>query len=130
MRKKLFNKIFKGPLALGLETPSVIHKEPILPADYPYVSCAANPFPNGILDQSCNDLTPPPVDDGNGTVITPPEEEPPAELSWWEQFINSLTEVIMGYYYDIVGEENIISTTQTDETVQITTTVPDDGIKF
>ena len=36
----------------------------------------------------------------------------------------------MSYYYEIVGEENIISTTQTDETVEITTTVPDDGIEF
>ncbi len=128
MRQKLFNKIFKGPLSLGLETPSVIYKDAILPATYPYVSCAENPFPNGVLDQSCNSLVPP-IDDGNLTTALPIDEDA-EELSWWERFINSLREVIMSYYYEIVGEENIISTTQTDETVEITTTVPDDGIEF
>ena len=122
LRFNLFNKIFKGPLALGLETPEIINMDAILSSDYPYVSCVANPFPNGVDDQFCTTSTLP----GDGG-ITPPEEE---ELSYWEQFLNYLKALIMEYFYSIVGQENIISTTETDDTVEIITTVPDDGITF
>ena len=122
LRFQLFNKIFKGPLALGLETPEVINMESILSSDYPFVSCAKNPFPNGVDDKFCSVSTLPGDDDG-----TLPDDE---ELSYWDRFINYLKSLIMEYYYQIVGQENIISTTETDTSVEIITTVPDDGITF
>ena len=121
VRSKLFNKIFKGPLSLGLETPAVIHQSAILSPEYPYVSCAENPFPYGIEDKRCQNIVPP---DGNNT--TPPNED----KDWWDDFIDSLIDAIMSYFNRLVGEDNIISTTQDDNNINIITTVPDDGIKF
>lgn len=123
LRFELFNKIFKGPLSLGLETPEVIHQSVILPSDYPYISCAENPFPYGIDDRRCDNITPP--TDENGTSVPVEEGE-----SWWDRFLAYLKGIIMAYFYDIVGEENIISTTETEESIEIITTVPDDGIEF
>lgn len=122
MRFNLFNKIFKGPLSLGLETPGVIHQSVLLASNYPYVSCAENPFPNGVDDKRCDTVTVPV--DGNTTTPVPEGE------SWWDAFIRYLKEVIMAYFYAIVGQENIISTTETEESVKIITNVPDNGIEF
>ncbi len=121
LRFQVFNKIFKGPLSLGLETPELINMDSILSSDYPFVSCEANPFPNGVDDQFCSVTTVP--GDAN---TTPPDEE----LSYWEQFINFLKELIMNYYEKIIGSENIINITETNSTIQIITTVPDNGITF
>jgi len=121
VRSKLFTKIFKGPLSLGLETPEIIHQSTILSADYPYVSCIENPFPYGVDDRRCEEVIPP--EDINTT--TPNEEK-----SWWDLLIDSLVDAIMSYFNELLGSDNIISTTQTDGNIEIITTVPDDGITF
>jgi len=121
LREGVFNKIFKGPLSLGLEEPSVIHFEAILASDYPYVSCQSNPFPTGVDDKRCENITTP--DDSN-------ETQTPEDKSWFEEFIDYLKEMIISYFNDIIGSENIISTTQTEDGVEIITNVPDDGIEF
>ena len=121
LRFALFNKIFKGPLALGLEEPSVIHFENILSSEYPYISCEANPFPNGINDKRCETIT---------TPIDTNETQTPKEQSWFDELIEYLKEIILSYFTDIVGQENIISTTQTKDGIEIITKVPDDGIEF
>ena len=121
LRFAVFNKIFKGPLSLGLEEPSVIHFEAILDSEYPYVSCQANPFPNGVNDKRCEELAV--QDDSNDTQTDD-------EKSWFDTFIDYLKSMIVSYFDDIVGEENIVSTTQTQDGVQIITNVPDDGIEF
>ena len=124
LRFNVFDKIFKGPLSLGLETPEIINMDAILSSDYPYVSCVENPFPNGVDDHYCATTA---VAVGDTNATTPPAD---TELSLWEKFINYLKKVIMDYYNEIVGAENIISTTETNDTIQIITTVPDDGITF
>ena len=123
LRFGVFNKIFKGPLSLGLETPELLHQSRILAPAYPYISCVENPFPNGVDDKRCENITV--IIDDNGNTV--PTED---EQSLWERFVTYLKEVIMEYFNKIVGSENIISTTQTDDAVQIITTVPDDGIRF
>ena len=122
LRFQVFNKIFKGPLSLGLEAPELINMESILSSDYPFVSCEANPFPNGVDDQFCSVTTVP----GGGGGTTPPDED----LSYWEKFINYLKSLVMEYYYKIIGAENIINVTETNSTIEIITTVPDNGIIF
>jgi hypothetical protein len=52
-RKKLFLQLFKGPLAPGLEYPNMIAMPKVLPAEYPYRSCSANPYPLDLADQAC-----------------------------------------------------------------------------
>ena len=52
-RENLFLKIFKGPLIPALETPRALGFRPVLPADYPYVVCEANPYPVSVDDQRC-----------------------------------------------------------------------------
>jgi Bacterial pre-peptidase C-terminal domain/Zinc dependent phospholipase C len=56
-REKLFLNIFKGPLVPSLEIPLVVNSTPLLPADYPYVVCEANPFPESVNDLSCIQLS-------------------------------------------------------------------------
>lgn len=121
LRFQVFNKIFKGPLALGLETPDMINMTAILSSDYPFVSCEGNPFPNGVDDQFCSL----PIDSGNGGT-TPTDEN----LSYWDKFINYLKSLIMEYYYAIIGADNILNVTETNTTIEIITTVPDNGITF
>ena len=123
LRFQVFNKIFKGPLSLGLESPELINMNSILSSDYPFVSCEANPFPNGVDDQFCSVTTVP--GDGGGT--TPPDDE---DLSYWDRFVNYLKSLVMEYYYKIIGAENIINITETNNTIEIITTVPDNGITF
>ena len=126
LRFNVFDKVFKGPLALGLETPEIINMDEILSSDYPYVSCAENPFPNGIDDHFCSAITLPGGGDNNGTV-TPPAGE---ETSYWDKFIDYLIQLVMDYFHQIIGTENILSTTESNTSVEIITTVPDDGITF
>lgn len=121
LRFAVFNKIFKGPLSLGLETPQVIHQTAILADGYPFVSCAENPFPDGIDDKRCDAFA---LDTDNATI---PAEE---NQNWWDAFILYLKEVILAYLLDLVGEEHIISTSETNETIEVITTVPDSGITF
>ena len=124
LRFQVFDKIFKGPLSLGLETPEIINMSSILSSDYPFVSCAQNPFPNGVDDQFCSTTTLP---DNDPDATTPPSDE---ELSYWDRFINYLKSLVMEYYYKIIGKENIISTTENNDSIEIITTVPVDGITF
>lgn len=127
LRKYVFNKIFKGPLALGLETPEVMHMSKLLPDSYPYVSCAENPFPNGVDDKSCltNDIVTDPVDDN---LTTEPDTEP--DSKWYDDLISYLKSVIMEYFNSLVPAEYIVHTTQTEDSVAIETKVPDNGIEF
>ena len=48
-RALVFNKIFKGPVAEALYMPPVV-----IPYDYPYISCAENPFPAHANAGLCN----------------------------------------------------------------------------
>ncbi len=52
-RNKIFNKIFIGLLAPGIEKPSLIGESEVLPSSYPYRPCSSVPYPNGSDDQSC-----------------------------------------------------------------------------
>ncbi|WP_345977650.1 hypothetical protein [Sulfurimonas sp. HSL3-7] len=121
LRFGVFNKIFKGPLSLGLETPGVIHQTAVLADGYPFVSCAENPFPDGVDDKRCDTFA---LDTGAAATL------PEGQESWWDSFLRYLKDVILAYFYDLVGEENIIATTETNETIEIITTVPDSGITF
>ena len=121
LRKGIFNKIFKGPLSLGLETPSVIHYESILPIEYPYVSCASNPFPNGIADKSCTLI------DGNSTDTVSVDN---GEEDWYVTLIEYLKELIMEYFNTLVDSAYIINIIENNDSVEMTTSIPDDGIEF
>jgi hypothetical protein len=52
LRSGVFNKIFKGPLSLGLETPALINYTVVLPSNYPYVTCEKNPFLTSVYIES------------------------------------------------------------------------------
>ena len=56
LRFKVFNKIFKGPLSMGLEMPKEMDFSPILSSDYPYLTCKENPYPDGVDDRRCETL--------------------------------------------------------------------------
>lgn len=127
LRFNLFDKIFKGPLALGLETPAVIHKSALLSPEYPYLSCASNPFPNGIDDKRCEEEYM--LDDTNQTEETNTTTDQKSN-DWWDELMVYLKSVIMEYFKDIIGEENIISIFDNNDSVKIITTVPDSGIEF
>lgn len=51
-RRKLFRKIFKGPIAPGIDSP-LSGFSAILPSSYPFKMCASNPFPDGEADKRC-----------------------------------------------------------------------------
>ena len=125
LRRGVFHKIFKGPLSLGLETPSVIHFDNILSADYPYVTCAENPFPNGVDDKTC--LYPIVDGGGNGGIEIDPFEE---DDSWYDELIAYLKSVILEYLNSLVDSEYIVKIFQTDDGVEMQTKVPQDGIEF
>ena len=126
LRKNVFNKIFKGPLSLGLETPEVMHMSKLLPDSYPYISCAENPFPNGVDDKTClyNDTVIDPVDSNLTDSTTGKESQ------WYDDLIAYLKSVIIEYFNSLVPTEYVIDTTQTDDSVAIETKVPDNGIEF
>lgn len=52
MRDKLFRKLFIGPLSPGVDAPSIIGMSEIVGSAYPYKVCAANPFPDGIQEET------------------------------------------------------------------------------
>lgn len=45
-RKKIFRKIFKGPIAPSLETAAEYGFQPLIPDEYPYKVTGENPFPD------------------------------------------------------------------------------------
>jgi hypothetical protein len=56
MRDKLFRKLFKGPLSLGVDAPSipaVTGQRTFVSQSNPYQSCSARPFPSDISDRTC-----------------------------------------------------------------------------
>lgn len=53
LRNKIFRKIFKGPIAPGLEYPQQFGLTPILSKKYSYQTCSAIPFPNQNTDSTC-----------------------------------------------------------------------------
>ena len=126
LRKNLFSKIFKGPLALGLETPEVMHMSRVLSDSYPYISCAKNPFPNGVDDKACldNDAVVDPVDNNLTEPIAASED------NWYDELIVYLKSVIIEYFNSLVPPEYVIKTTQTKDSVVVETKVPDNGIEF
>jgi len=124
LRVGVFNKIFKGPLALGLETPTKINFSKLLSKSYPYVSCERNPFPNGITDKSCLEH-----DDSNETDTTVDEESEDSK-SILDTIIEYLKSLIEEYFKSLVGSENIITIEESDNGVEMTTTIPKDGIEL
>src|SRR6185436_14817970 len=52
-RDALFRSLFIGPLSPGIEVPGEIGMPELLPADYPYRPCEANPFPDDEFDRRC-----------------------------------------------------------------------------
>jgi hypothetical protein len=52
-QKLVFKKLFVGPIAPGIEAPEMIGMPAVLPPEYPYESCYANPFPSGVGDRTC-----------------------------------------------------------------------------
>ena len=131
LRKNVFTKIFKGPLALGLETPEVMHMSRLLSDSYPYISCSKNPFPNGVDDKTCldNDVIVDPVDD-NLTTALPEEPITVEEDNWYDDLIVYLKSVIIEYFNSLVPPEYVINTSETEDSVVIETKVPDNGIEF
>ena len=114
MRHELFNKIFKGPLNKGLVIPETFNMTALLASDYNYRPTVADPFPYWA-----------------NLIIDPPElpilEE---KASWFTELWENLKKIVMDYFYQLVGEENIISTTETKDSIKIISTVPDNGITF
>ena len=85
----------------------------LLASDYSYRPTTEDPFPYW-----------------NNLVIDPPvlpiEEAGDSITELWE----SLKQLIMNYFYQLVGEENIISTVETKDSIKIISTVPNNGITF
>ena len=75
-RATIFNKIFKGPVALALHTPGELNPPlpEVIAADYPFRACELNPFPRTVSDVdhvtyltedfTCRDVGSPPDDRG------------------------------------------------------------------
>jgi len=53
VRDKVFKKIFKGPIAPGIEFPSDVAQSELLPNYYTERVCAGNPFPVDTSHQRC-----------------------------------------------------------------------------
>ena len=119
LRFKVFNKVFKGSLSLGLEDPKRINMEPILSDEYNgFISCEKNPFPYGEKDKLCQDK------ENNSTQTS-------ILTDLWDDFnFDYLKELILSYFYEIIGEENINSIIQIGESIEINVTIPDSGITF
>ncbi len=140
IRDKVFNKIFKGPLAQGLETPSVLNLDDILEKKYPYVTCKSNPFPNGIDDKKCLD------DNRSDSNISGTQDDNNSDYTTWfdqllddvstyfDQPFNEWLNLLMKQLYSY-GEELVLSVTSTTEddgstTVEVVTKINDKGITF
>ncbi len=63
VRDKLFRSLFIGPLSPGIDSPEELHLTAILPSDYPYRPCKANPFPDDSNDRTCGPITPLPEEE-------------------------------------------------------------------
>jgi hypothetical protein len=70
VRDKLFRSLFIGPLSPGIDSPEELHLTAILPSDYPYRPCKANPFPDDNNDRTCGPITP----------LPEKEEDPPSPM--------------------------------------------------
>lgn len=53
LRTKVFKKVFKGPIAPGLEDPVSVGLKRILPYKFDYNTCKAIPYPNDIENHAC-----------------------------------------------------------------------------
>ena len=117
LRFNVFNKIFKGSLALGLENPEFLDMSRILAEDYNgFISCSKNPFPYSVNDKTCDEESL--INNTNNS-------------SWWEEFsFDYLKELIISYFYNIIGKEYINSIIQTSDSIEINTTIPESGIIF
>ena len=131
LRLNLFDKIFKGPLNLGMQQPNLIGMSTVLPAGYPYIACGDDPFPSSGNDSLCSTSAPANGDrnDTNRTDTGTPSGSGD-DTDEWESLLAGLKALVMEYYYRIIGEENILATTETNDSIKIITTVPDDGIIF
>jgi len=130
LRKDLFSKIFKGPLARGLETPESMGFTKILASDYPYVTCEKNPFPNGVEDKEClaeqNNSVDTNITEQNGTN----SGQTQTGTSWYDDLLSYLKDTVYNYFSSLVPAKYIVKTTETADSVTVETKVPDSGIKF
>lgn len=61
IRDQLFRSLFIGPLSPGIDAPEELGNfMPLLPSDYPYRPCNANPYPDDEYDRTCGPITPVP----------------------------------------------------------------------
>ena len=60
VRDELFRSLFIGPLSPGIDAPEELGFSALLPSDYPYRPCRANPFPDDEYDRTCGPITPVP----------------------------------------------------------------------
>jgi len=142
VRKKVFNKIFKGPLSLGLEMPSVVNFDTILASDYPYGTCYMNPFPNGVEDTACQEYV---ASGGKVTDTFAEENISDEETSWFENVfsdISTLFDTSLQIWLDNLlsdlyayGEELVLSVKSITEedgstTVEVITEINEEGITF
>ncbi len=58
VRDQLFRSLFIGPLSPGIDSPEELGLETILPSDYSYRPCNANPFPDDLNDDTCCPIIP------------------------------------------------------------------------
>ncbi len=125
LRKGLFSKIFKGPLALGLETPEVMGFEKVLASSYPYVTCEKNPFPNGVDDKECFTTK-----DENMTVTDSGTSEQKTKTTWYDDLVVYLKKPVNSYFNSLVPAKYMLHTTETKTSVTLETKVPNNGIQF
>lgn len=69
VRDALFRSLFIGPLSPGIEMAREIGFPELLPADYPYRSCLASPFPDDEFDTTCATV----YSSNPGSAPTPPD---------------------------------------------------------
>jgi hypothetical protein len=135
-RDKVFNTIFKGVLAPGLEQPESIRKSTLLALDYPYVTCNSIPFPNGVEDKRCLHIDDAIViiDDENSTTIetddstVTADEETDIEgiirsvltfiFEAGSEWITELVATIFGTTTDITADGSYVTTTPTVKSVK------------
>jgi hypothetical protein len=135
-RDKVFNVIFKGVLAPGLEQPQSIRKTKLLGEDYPYVTCNTIPFPNGVEDKRCLDIIGDVIviEEENATTI---ETDDSTITATWDfsiegiittaldflysegqSLLTNLIATIFGTETDIEEDGTIVSTTPTLKSLQ------------
>jgi hypothetical protein len=140
-RDKVFNTIFKGVLAPGLESPTSLHKTTLLASDYPYVTCNTIPFPNGVDDKRCLYIDDDVIiiedpDDKNSTVVETGDGTLTVTTTWvdslqgfvrsalsfiFEEGISFITEFIasiLGSVSEVQKDGSFVSTTPTLKSLQ------------